>query len=174
MKWVSEVTQSCPALCDPMDCSLQGSSVHGIFQARVPEWGAISFSRGSSRPRDRTQVSRIAGRHFTIWATREVPRIWNMHVQICRFVLTSKWIGFKMFYLRNIIFLKRRYRFCQKGWKTEGPDVLTLSESNNIFDYYSLLPSPTPTHTATPPKCSASAWYVPSLGLSSLYFCSGK
>ena len=46
-------------LCDPIDCSLPGSSVHGIFQARVLEWVAISFSRGSSRPRDRTWVSRI-------------------------------------------------------------------------------------------------------------------
>ena len=62
----SEVTQSCPTLCVPMDCSLSGSSVHGIFQARVLEWIAISFSRGSSRPRNRTQVSRIAGRHFTV------------------------------------------------------------------------------------------------------------
>ena len=48
----SSVAQSCPTLCDPMDCSLQGSSIHGIFQARVQEWVAISFSRGSSRPRD--------------------------------------------------------------------------------------------------------------------------
>ena len=44
----SEVAQSCPTLCDPMDCSLPGCSVRGIFQARVPEWVAISFSRGSS------------------------------------------------------------------------------------------------------------------------------
>ena len=68
----SEVAQSCLTLCDPMDCSLPGSSVHGIFQARVLEWVAISFSRGSSRLRDWTLVSCIAGRHFTIWATREV------------------------------------------------------------------------------------------------------
>ena len=52
----SEVAQSCPTLCDPMDCSLPGSSIHGIFQARVLEWVAIFFSRGSSQPRDRTQV----------------------------------------------------------------------------------------------------------------------
>ena len=71
----SEVTQSCPTLCDPMDCSLSGSSVHGIFQAKVLEWIAISFSRGSSRPRNRTQVSRIAGRRFTVWATREAVTI---------------------------------------------------------------------------------------------------
>ena len=51
-------------LSDPMDCSLPGSSAHGIFQARVLEWVAISFSRGSSQPRDRTQVSRTAG--FTV------------------------------------------------------------------------------------------------------------
>ena len=60
----SEVAQSCPTLWDPMDCSLSGSSIHGIFQARVLEWIAISFSRESSRPRDKTQVSCIVGRHF--------------------------------------------------------------------------------------------------------------
>ena len=62
----SEVPQLCPTLCDPMDCSLSVSSVHGIFQARVQEWIAISFSRGSSRPRNRNQVSCIAGKFFTI------------------------------------------------------------------------------------------------------------
>ena len=53
----SEVTQSCPTLCDPMDCSLPGSSIHGILQARILEWVAISFSRRSSRPRDWTHRS---------------------------------------------------------------------------------------------------------------------
>ena len=67
------VTQSCLTLCDPMDCSPPGSSIHGIFQARILEWAAISFSRGSSRPRDQTLISRIVDRHFTVWATREVP-----------------------------------------------------------------------------------------------------
>ena len=62
----SEVAQSRPTLCDPMDCSLSGSSVHGILQARILEWVAISFFRGSSQPRDQTQVSHIAGRCFTI------------------------------------------------------------------------------------------------------------
>ena len=74
----SEVAQSCSTLCDPMDCSPPGSSNRGIFQAIVLEWIAISFSRGSSRPRDRTRVSRIVDRRFTILATREVPnKIWN-------------------------------------------------------------------------------------------------
>ena len=67
----SEVAQSCPTLFDPTDCSLPGSSLHGILQARVLEWVAISFSRGSSRHRDWTLVSRIPGRRFNLWATRE-------------------------------------------------------------------------------------------------------
>ena len=67
------VTKQHTTLCDPMDCSPPGSSVHGIFQARILEWVAISFSRGSSQPRDRTQVSCITDRRFSIWATREAP-----------------------------------------------------------------------------------------------------
>ena len=55
----SEAAQSCLTLCDPMDCSLPSSSIHGILQARILEWVAISFSRGSSRPRDQTHVSGI-------------------------------------------------------------------------------------------------------------------
>ena len=62
----SEVGQLCLTLCDPMDCGLPGSSIHGILQARLLEWVAISFSRGSSQPRDRTQVSHIAGRCFNL------------------------------------------------------------------------------------------------------------
>ena len=65
------VDQSCPTLCDLMDCRLPGSSVHRILQARTLEWIAISFSGGSSWPRDRTLVSFLAGRFFTVWATRE-------------------------------------------------------------------------------------------------------
>ena len=57
--------------CDPMDCSPPVSSVHGILQARILEWVAISFSTGSSQPKDWTWVSCIGGRFFTVWATRE-------------------------------------------------------------------------------------------------------
>ena len=56
--------QSCPTPCDPMDCSLPGSSVHGILEARVQEWVAMPFSSGSFQPRDQTQVSEIAGSFF--------------------------------------------------------------------------------------------------------------
>ena len=65
--------QLCLTLCNPMDCSSAGYSVHGILQARILEWVAIPFSSGSFRPRDRTQVSCIAGGFFTDWATREAP-----------------------------------------------------------------------------------------------------
>ena len=58
-------------LCDPMDCRLSGSSAHGIFQARILEWVAISSSRAISWPRDRTWVSLIVGRCFTVWAIRD-------------------------------------------------------------------------------------------------------
>ena len=68
----SEVTQLCPTLWDPMVCSLPASSIHGISQARILEWVAISFSRRSSQPGDWTWVSCIVGRGFTVWATREV------------------------------------------------------------------------------------------------------
>ena len=68
---VSEVAQLCLTLCDPMDCSLPGSSIHGTFQARILERIAIFFSRVFSWPRDQTWVSCIAGRLFTIWATRK-------------------------------------------------------------------------------------------------------
>ena len=63
-----KVTQSFPSICNPMDYT-----VHGILQARILEWVAFPFSRGSSQPRYWTQVSHLAGRFFTSWATREVP-----------------------------------------------------------------------------------------------------
>ena len=58
--------QFCPTLCDPMGCIPLGSSIHGILQARILEWVAIPFSRGSSQPRDGTHLSYIAGRFFTV------------------------------------------------------------------------------------------------------------
>ena len=60
------ITRLYPILYDPMDCSPPGSSVHGILQARIPEWVAMSFSRRSSQPRVRTWVSHITGRFFTV------------------------------------------------------------------------------------------------------------
>ena len=73
-----QLLQSCPTLCDPMDYSLPGSSVHGILQARILEWVAMPSSRGSSQPWDRTQDSYVflpalAGGFFTTSATWENP-----------------------------------------------------------------------------------------------------
>ena len=67
-----KVAQSCPTFWDPMDYT-----VHGILPARILEWVAVPFSRGSSQPRDRTQVSPIAGGFFTSWATRETQEHWS-------------------------------------------------------------------------------------------------
>ena len=77
--------------CDPTDCILPGFSFHGIFQARVLEWVAISFSRGSSRPRDQTQVSLIADRHYTLWATREA--LSESHSGVSKFSRPEYWSG---------------------------------------------------------------------------------
>ena len=82
------VAKSCLTLCDPVDCSPPGSSVHGIFQARILEWIAIAFSRGSSQPRDRTQVSCVSCTDRRIlyhWATWEAPCVSGLFL----FVLTS-------------------------------------------------------------------------------------
>ena len=67
------IAQSYLPPCSPIDCSPPGSSVHGILQARILEWVAMSFSRGSSWPRDWTQVSHITSRFFPVWATGEAP-----------------------------------------------------------------------------------------------------
>ena len=76
--WVSVlccVIQSCPTLCNPVDCKPPGPSVFGILQARILEWVAILVSRGSSWSRDWTQVSCIAGGFFTVWVTRGAQEV---------------------------------------------------------------------------------------------------
>ena len=70
---LSLVTQSCPVLCNSMDCSLLGSSVHGISQARILEWVAISFSRGSSLPKDQTMSPAVASDSLPL-SLQESPR----------------------------------------------------------------------------------------------------
>ena len=67
-----KVAQSCWTLCHPMDCT-----VHWILQARILEWVAFLFSKGSSQPRDGTQVSHVAGGFYTIWATRKAQQYWS-------------------------------------------------------------------------------------------------
>ena len=67
------VAQSCLTLCDPLDCSLPGSSDHGILQARILGWVAILFSRESSRPGDRTLFSYTGREVLYYWAPRDAP-----------------------------------------------------------------------------------------------------
>ena len=95
---VSVCAQSCPTLCNPIDCSLPGPSVHGLFQARILEWVVISYSRGSSRPRDRTQVSCLAGRFFT--TEPRLPR-WYQWQKICLPMQRCQRFGFNP-WVRNI------------------------------------------------------------------------
>ena len=92
------VSQSCPTLCDPMDCSPPGSSVHGSLQARIPEWVAMPSSRGSSPPRDQTHGSCTAGRFFTAepmgkpsFSSTEFFFYFNKHILSfeCFFFITS-------------------------------------------------------------------------------------
>ena len=77
-KWSEvKVAQSCPNFCDHMNSSLPVSSVYGTLQARILEWVAFPSSRGSSQPREWAQVSCIAGRFFTVWATRKAQEYWS-------------------------------------------------------------------------------------------------
>ena len=89
--WVSMCAQSCPTLCDSMDCSPPGSSVHGTFQERILEWVAISSFRGSSWPRDQTHVSCVfcIGRQILCtWAPR---KLWlGMVFSLCIIFISCK------------------------------------------------------------------------------------
>ena len=98
LNWTDSSFQWCPTLCDPMDCITPGSSVHRILQERMLEWVAIPFSRGSSLPRGYTWVSCIAGRFFTVWATREAQRLrWpcNRHLNQVHRQIDLKYDGGK-------------------------------------------------------------------------------
>ena len=98
------VSHSVVSDCDPVDCSSTGFPVHGILQARILEWVAIPYSRGSSWPRDRTWFTYISGRFFTIWACREAPINCVTHsksLNLLDFLLCEmrklKWMGWGLF-----------------------------------------------------------------------------
>ena len=114
--------QSCLTLGDPIDCSPPGSSVHGIFQARILKWVEISFSWGSSQTRDQNWVSCIASGFFTNWASREIPYFscvfcFSWPSWLHRIYFIKDWkkqffflIQFKKKYLKN------KYREGKKQW----------------------------------------------------------
>ena len=91
----SEVAQSCPTLCNPVDCSLPGFSVHGILQARILEWVTISFSRGSSRPGDlpdlglKPESLALVGTFFTTEPPGK-PSLWNSSIEMLTLFPTEK------------------------------------------------------------------------------------
>ena len=135
VKSESEVAQSCPTLCDPMDSSPPGSSVHGILQARILEWVAISFSRGSSRPRDRTQASHIAGRHFNLWATREALNSNSVLLLTSKYPLYASILSFvkdvfkKVWELNEWTYMQN----CLGQWLAHSYNLITVS--NYTCDY---------------------------------------
>ena len=133
---VCPVTQLCPTVCDPIDCSLPGSSVHGILQARILEWVAISFSRGSSQPRDITSISCLVGRFFTteppekpIWHIWVINRLlfnvaWNMPLAWAlwrrdggiRQIRYQRLTNLKQLDNKALNFLKKFYFFIAVSW----------------------------------------------------------
>ena len=102
--WSEVKSLSRVRLCDPMDCSLPGSSVHGIFQAIVLEWIAISFSSRSSQPRDGTQVSRIVDRHFTVWATRAAQEYWRCSLSLLQEIFPTQESNQGLLHCRQILY----------------------------------------------------------------------
>ena len=105
------VTRSCLTLCDPMDCSPPGSSVHGDSLGENTGVGAMASSRGSSQPRDQTQVSHISGGFFTMWATREAHEVAQIHHQKgilmqLSYQLLSAWWWTSQLWIRQLV--KRR------------------------------------------------------------------
>ena len=122
------IAQSCLTLCDPMDCWPPGCTVHGILQARIVEWIAIPFSRGSSWPRDQTWVSCVAGRFFTVWATRETG------VYMC--VKTTVWGNSKMIVeITQLLTGHSMWRDKQEwkpGWSA---DIMSASRGERVPDF---------------------------------------
>ena len=84
------VAQSCLTICNSMDCSLPGSSVYGILQARILEWVAILFSKGSSQHKDCTQVSHIASGFFTVLAKLVKNREYSLYIESFIYSLKKK------------------------------------------------------------------------------------
>ena len=118
------VAQLCLTLCDPVDCIPLGSSDYEISQARMLEWVAIPFSRGSSWPRGRIHISCIAGRFFIIWATREASNILLKYQRRhrnrtdCRVQKSICWSTILVGKPPNIFFMGNNWRVLKKGGRT--------------------------------------------------------
>ena len=129
------VFQLCLTLCDPMDCSLLGSSVHGVFQARILDWVAISFARESSQCRKQIWVSCIAGRVFNVWATKEALQIWKGVCQSCIFNLYAEYITWNARLNEAHAGIKIARRNINNLWYTDDTTLMPESENElkNLF-----------------------------------------
>ena len=110
--------------CDPVDCRLPGSSVHGIFQARILKWVAISFSRGSSQPRDWTHISHTAGRFFTTEPPGKPGPLYQAII-LSLLHLLWLWLGMSQISLVERIWLDLVVSGC-KGGRRRLPSGLDL------------------------------------------------
>ena len=149
-KW-SEFAQSCLTLCDPVDSSLPGSSVHGIFQAVVLEWIAMSFSRGSSQPRDQTWVSQIVDRRFTVWATLVVSNsLWHdgLSGSSVHGILQARILGWVVWLVRSGKVSLRKWQLTwapQRNWSLPQIEDWKPEETRTCAWWaglYPLYPSP--------------------------------
>ena len=137
------VAQSCLTLCVPMDCSLPGSSVHGLSQVGILEWVAIPSSRGSSQSRDRAWVSHITGRFFTVWATSisQVCTIWRWCACLASWEL---FLGLRMISVDGGARMLCLWLLLRELlWQVPGPPDLTSSVAEASL--------PDHRYTATPP-----------------------
>ena len=134
MKWV---TQLCPTLCDPKDYT-----VHRILQARILEWVAFPFSRGSSQPRNRTQVSCIAGRFFTSWDTREAQNTGVGSLSLLQGFFLTQEFNWGLLHCRWIL-----YQLIYQGYSPRGhkeSDMIQSPLESLCIPFYFPLPSNVP------------------------------
>ena len=154
-KWSRSVRLT---LCDPMDCSLPGSSVYGIFQAGILEWIAISFSRRSSQPRDWTRVSCIVDRCFIVWAT---------YMQICYITVI------------NVMFPGMRFHLSwskAKNKTKQNPSTLSIAKPSLPLPFFSHLGpsscSEVPSLQLFPNRCTRTIYFGWRMWLQTLFQCS--
>ena len=128
------VTQLRPTLCDPTGCSLPGSSVYGILQARILEWIVIPFSRGSFQSRNWAQVSCVAGRFFTVWATGKIRK--TIDLTIWTFVSKTISLLFNMLSRFIIAFLPKNKRLLISWLHSPSTMILEPKKIKSWFLFF--------------------------------------
>ena len=122
--------QSCLTLCNPTNCSPPGSSVHGILQARIPEWIAISSSRGSSQPRDWTRISCISRQILYCWAIREAAFLLRQCIISLWMSLCHLYMSLPFLHINPLLYLSfSAARHMMKCYIPSAPSALRSSAS---------------------------------------------